>query len=147
MEDKNSYDSDGVELVLQLIREQFGDDFKAYFNGQPTELPKSVLPCVMATETNGTVDEDATGLDRITETILIIVALNDKDDLSSDPEVTLTDFKLRKIVKGQYPAGHPNQYEYVRKSIMYALRRFITLNDNVISNDIQTDFDVNQRGS
>lgn len=140
--DSTTYYEDGVARVIELLKDAFGSQFKAYFNGQPEELQQSLLPCIMVSETLGKVESHATGTDLITETILIIIALNKKDDIGAAPDQDLTEFKLRKIVKGQ----HPDTGEYLPETIMYALRKHITMNDSVLKSDIETDFDVNVRG-
>jgi hypothetical protein len=138
----NTYYKDGVARILELLKDTFGDSFKAYYNGQPEEIPESLLPCIMVSETTGKVSSGATGTDNILETVQIIVALNKKDDIGAPPEQDLTEFKLRKFVKGQ----DPTTGEYLPETVMYALRKHITMNDAVLSTSIDTDFDVNVRG-
>lgn len=140
--DSNTYYKDGVARVIELLKNAFGDQFKAYFNGQPEEIPESYLPCIMVSETTGRIASGATGTDNILETIMIIIALNKKDDIGAGPDVDLTEFKLRKLVKGQ----DPTTAEYLPNTVMYALRKHITMNDSVLSTSIETDFDVNVRG-
>lgn len=142
----DTYYKDGVARVIELLRDAFGDQFKAYFNGQPQEIPESMLPCIMVSETSGVIESGATGTDNITETIIIIVALNRKDDIDADPEKDLTEFKLRKLVKGQYPQSHAKSGQYMEQSLMYAIRTYITMMDSVVNSRIETDFDVNIRG-
>lgn len=143
---EDTYYKDGVARVIELLRDAFGDQFKAYFNGQPQEIPESMLPCIMVSETVGVIESGATGTDNITETVIIIVALNRKDDIDADPEKDLTEFKLRKLVKGQYPQGHAKAGQYMEQSLMYAIRTYITMMDSIVSSRIETDFDVNIRG-
>lgn len=144
MQDTPTYYQDGVARVLDVLKDTFGLDgmIKQYFNGQPEEIPESLLPCIMVSETNGAIMADATGTDRIIETVLIIVAMNKKEDLGAPLDVDLTEFKLRKLVKGQ----DPTTKQYLPQTIMYALRKHITLNDAVLNSRISTDFDVNIRG-
>lgn len=139
--ESDTYYKDGVARILELMKDALGDKYK-YFNGQPEEIPESLLPVVMVSETQGTVQSDATGYDKITEVVQIIVALNKKDDLGAPPEQELTEFKLRKLVKGQ----NPTTAEYLPETVMYALRRHITMNNEVLRTLIETDFDVNIRG-
>ena len=143
---EDTYYKDGVARVIELLRDAFGDQFKAYFNGQPQEIPESLLPCITVSETVGVIESGATGTDNITETVIIIVALNRKDDIDADPEKDLTEFKLRKLVKGQYPQGHAKAGQYMEQSLMYAIRTYITMMDSIVSSRIETDFDVNIRG-
>lgn len=141
MQETQTYYKDGVARVLELLKDALGDGY-SYFNGQPEELSELYLPCVMVSETLGKVESHATGTDLITETILIIIGLNKKDDIGADPTADLTEFKLRKLVKGQ----HPDTGEYLPKTVMYALRKHITMDDSILRSDISTDFDANVRG-
>ena len=137
------YYKDGVTRILDLMKETFGDYFKAYFNGEPEMLPESVLPCLIVTETTGAIESGATGTDNITETVTIIAVENKKDDVGSDVADNLTEYRLRKIVKGQYPEGHEKAGQYINPSIMYAIRTYITMSDSVLESRIETKFDVN----
>jgi len=142
--DAPNYYKDGVARVLELLKNTFGDDpIKGYFNGQPNDIPESMLPAIMVSETAGRIDSGATGTDRITETILIVIAMNKKDDLGAPADIDLTEFKLRKLVKGQDPIT----MEYLPQTVMYAIRKHITMDDAVLNSSISTDFDVQIRGS
>lgn len=146
--DDSKYFKDGVARVLELMKDTFGDDFRAYFSGQPAEIPESSLPCIMVSEAEGTVETGATGTDIITESILIVVAFNKKDDIGANGEVLddLTETKLRRIIKGQKPSASGSFPEYLEKTVMYALRKHITLGQTVVGNAISTDFSINLRG-
>lgn len=145
--DDTKYFKDGVARVLELMKDTFGDMFVTYFSGQPAEIPESALPCIMVSEAEGTVVTGATGTDVIQENILIVLALNKKDDIGANGEVAddLTETRLRRLVKGQKPGpgGFP---EYIEQTVMYALRKHITLGDTVVGNSISTDFSINLRG-
>lgn len=139
--DTSTYYKDGVARVMELMKDALGDNY-TYFNGQPEEVAESLLPIVMISESEGIVESDATGYDKITEVINIIIAFNKKDDMGAPPEQELTEFKLRKLVKGQ----DPTTGEYLPQTVMYALRKHITMNNAVLSTQVETNFDVNIRG-
>lgn len=141
MAEATTYYKDGVARVLELIKDALGDKYN-YYNGQPEEIAESLLPVVMVSETQGAVVSDATGYDKITEIVNIIIAFNKKDDMGAPPDQELTEFKLRKLVKGQ----DPTTGEYLPETVMYALRKHISMNNAVLSTQIETDFDVNVRG-
>lgn len=146
MDDKKNYYKDGVARVLSLLKDTFGDYFKQYYDDEPSEIAQSDLPCVMVREATGIIQSGATGTDDIQEEVVIIIAMNSKDDLGGPEDEDLTGSKLRRVVKGQYPTGHAQAKEYQEKTVMYALRKNFTLDDAVIQNEIQTDFDIAQRG-
>lgn len=146
MQETDTYYKDGVARILELLKDTFGDQFRAYYNGNPEEIPASMLPCVIVSETTGVIESGATGTDDILETVIISLVMNKEDDMGSDPEKDLTEFKLRKLVKGQYPQGHAKAGQYIENTVMYAIRRYITMQDSVLNSRIETDFDVNVRG-
>lgn len=146
MDDAKNYYSDGVARVLKLLKDTFGDTFKEYYDDEPIDIPESRLPCIMVKETTGGVRSGAAGTDDIGEEIVIIVAMNTKDDLGASTDSDLTGSKLRRIVKGQYPPGHAREKEYQDETVMAVIRKNFTLEDAIIDNFVRTDFDLNQRG-
>lgn len=147
MEDGLNYYEDGVARILKLMRDRFGDYFKTYYDDDIGDIPEANLPCLMVRETGGTIAPSATGTDQIVEQVVIIVSMNSKDDLGARTNQDLTGAKLRRIVKGQYPEGHANAGQYHQQSIMHVLSTHYTLSDGIISREIQTEFDVAQRGA
>lgn len=141
--DSGKYYKDGAARVLDLLKDTFGNYFKAYFDGEaiPTE---SLLPCVMVTVTKSSVASDATGTDRIQETIVVMIVENRKEDIGAPANANLTEFRLRKKVMGQ----DPTTQQYIPESIMYALRKHYTLNNGfVVDNNVDIDFSPNIRGT
>ncbi len=140
----DTYLKDGAARILELMKATFGDYFKAYFDGEPANIPEFYLPCIIIGETEGEISSGATGTDDIIETVTITLVLNKKDDLGASIDSDLTGFKLRKLVKGQNPStSYP--HEYIPQSVMYALRTQITLDDTVLSSTIRTVFGPNAR--
>ncbi|HMT18553.1 MAG TPA: hypothetical protein PKD15_00795 [Candidatus Saccharibacteria bacterium] len=146
MEDAINYYPDGVARVLRLLKETFGEDF-TYYDDDIGDVPEKSLPCIMVREGTGSINANASGTDLLREQIVITVSYNTKDDLRADQSQDLTGAKLRRIVKGQYPDGHARAGYYMDKTIMAVLRKHYTLDDAVIENTIETDFDVAQRGA
>lgn len=142
--DGPTYFADGCARILELLKDTFGTSgpIRTYYNGELEEIPESSLPCIMVSEGLGLIEDGATGQDDITETVRIIIAMNKKDDIGAAPTDDLVEFKLRKLVKGQ----DPTTKEYLPQTIMYALRKHITLNDASVGMSVQTDFGPNIRG-
>ncbi len=138
---ENKYYSDGVDRVLTLLKDTFGDQF-SYFNGELLNVSENYMPCMMVTETASLIDTDATGLDILTETIIIIVVLNKKDDLGGSDDIELTDYRLRKLVQGQ----DPTTKEYLTDSVLGALRTHFTMSNDTLYQNMQVDFTPNLRG-
>jgi hypothetical protein len=138
-----TYYKDGAARVLQLLKDTFGEYFKAYFDGEAVPR-ESYLPCVMVATTRSSVAAGATGTDEITEEILIMVVMDRKNDIGAPSDQDLTEYKLRKIVMGQ----DLTTQQFVPETVMYALRTFFTLNDAyLLDQSITIDFTPNARGT
>jgi hypothetical protein len=128
-------------LILDKLRDAFGDYFHGYFDDELSSIPDTALPCVMVKELDGSVEAGPTGTDSIIEKIQIIIAFNTRDDLGANASRQLTGAKLRDLVKGQTADGH-----YKDKTIMTILRKNYSMNDTIVSQSVEFDFDVAQRG-
>lgn len=139
---EKDYYQDGLARVLDLMKDTFGFDgpIKGYFNGEPEDIPISLLPAIIVTETDGTIETDATQTDLITENILIIVAMNRMDDIGGSKDTDLTDFKIRKLVKGQ----DPDTRQYLPQTVMYAIRKHITMGNEILYSAVRTRFNVTE---
>jgi hypothetical protein len=147
MDETGNYYKDGPARVLEILRDTFGDQFKGYFEGSMDEIPLSYLPCIMVTTSEGTVENSATGTDLITETINIIIVINENDYLGAKGETDVADFHLRHLVLGQDVSGSQDMlHEYNDKSVMHALRTNFTLNNGAVNNSIAFNFYPAQRG-
>lgn len=142
MDNKVDFYKDGVARVLEVLKNTFGDYFKEYFESAMDEIPETMLPCVMATSTTAQVKSGATGTDNITETLTLIVVLNEKDYLGAESATNVADWTLRHLVYGQDPTSR----EYMAHSFMCALRKHFTLGDGVVDNQIRINFYPGQRG-
>lgn len=124
---------DCVVLIRNKLRESLGDKFKAYWDGNPDPIPKSWLPAIAVTETKMAFDFGATGTDDNTHNILVRVMYNKRDDYGAnlnDPNVDLTERKLRLLVMGRDPVTR----QYKPDTLMGVLRPNITLGNYVIGN-------------
>lgn len=135
------YFPDGATRILRLLKETFGDHFKAYFNGD-AEPGENDLPCIMVSSQSAAIESGATGTDDIQESVMIIVSYNRKDDLGAGEDDQLTEDKVRKDVMGQ----NPTDGSWQTGTVMYALRKHYTLNEGlVIDNKVTIDFAPNRR--
>lgn len=136
------YYDDNSTRVLNLMRDTFGEQYKAYFDGE-AEPSEGYLPCMMVSNLRAQVDFSATGTDDLTEEIQIILCRNLKDDIGASPDKNLTEYILRKQVIGQDPVTK----QYMPGTVMYALRTFITLTDSTVQTKVAIDFVPNYRGN
>lgn len=141
--DTQTYLKDATDRVLEVLKDTFGDYFKAYINGIMPEVPESLCPLVMATSSDGEIEADATGTDLITEKIVIILVVNQKDFIGAGSDATaMADVEIRRKVYAQDPTSR----QYLPHTVMYALRRNFTLNDGAVDNRVSFDFTPVQRG-
>ena len=139
------YYKDGTELVLEFMRDQYKDQFHAFFEGDPGDIPETLLPCVVVSKVRGTSNPGPTGTQDVTEEILIQVVLNKKDDFGSAksyPNADMTNKRLRVLAEGR----DESTAAYLPNSICGVLSKNITLGENVLQMTIATDYLVARRG-
>lgn len=143
MDPDNQYYEDGVQRVLRLMKDTFGDYFKAYFNGELLNVTEEFLPCIMVTTSTAQVVSGPTTADDIVETVIVIIVENKKDDIGADAETDLTDFRVRKLIMGQDPATA----QYLPNTVLYAIRKHLTMGNDTLQSDTTVDFTPNTRGA
>lgn len=130
---QDNFYPDVVVRLRDLLRSSLGSQFKAYHDGNPDPLGISMLPCICIVETKMDFDVSATGTDDNTHNILIRVCYNKRDDYGAslvDPQVDLTERKLRLVVMGRDPVTR----QYLPNTLMGTLRPNFTLGNYVIGN-------------
>lgn len=109
--------------LLKLMKDTFGDHFKAYYDGDPDQIPTFNLPCIIVDQTNDETERGTWGEDDITETVMIKAIYNKADDYSNNVDpLNLTSRKLRRIVG----ARDKQTGDYRPDTIKSALRTFGT---------------------
>ena len=139
------YYKDGTELILEYVRAAFGKQFHAYFEGDPGDIPQSLLPCVVVSKSRGTSNPGPTGTQDITEEILIQLIVNKKDDFGAAqqyPNTDLTNRRLRILAEGR----DEQTAAYLPNSVCGILSKNITLGENVLQMTIATDYVLAKRG-
>lgn len=134
------YDSP-FDRIMKLMKDTFGSNFNAYYEGDPIDIPKANLPCIVMETQAGRTQLDATSTDRVQSQINIRVIFNKADDFGASDTQDLTEKKLRTIVEGCDPATG----QYLPNSIVGALRNKFTLSSSVIENDIDWQYDLQPR--
>lgn len=136
------YAKDPVDHVLAVLKDALGERFN-YVNGMmDAEIPESLLPTVMATISDGTINSGASGQDDIEEKLTVTIAVNVKDYIGGDDSAADADVALRRMFMGI----DPTTGQYLPESVMYALRKNFTLEGGVVENSLSFDFEPVQRG-
>lgn len=140
--DESKYYQGGPERIIELLKAEFGNYFKAYMNGLADDIPESLLPCVMVSLDAGDVTAGSTAHDVIDEAIVIVIAINKKDHIGSSGLTNEADLHLRRLVLGIDPSTR----QWHQNSIMGVLRTNFTLNEGAVNNDMTYEFAPSQRG-
>jgi hypothetical protein len=133
---------DAVNRILAKLRETYGDFIRAYYDGDPIQIPKANLPCVIVEVVEGRTRLAATGQDSLESAITITIAFNKLDDYGADDDKDLTDEKLRRMVEGR----DPETGSFLPNSILGVLRSNITLGQTTISNEVDWTYALQPRG-
>jgi hypothetical protein len=134
---------DGTELIIALLRKNF-PEFRAVFEGDPYEIGQSLLPCLIVSKQSGTSKPGATGIQDVSETILIQIVVNKKDDfgaVDANPNADLTNRRLRIKAEGR----DQNTGMYLENSICGVLTKNITLGNTVSRMELATDYSLTLR--
>jgi hypothetical protein len=140
MDSAERYD-DIVTRLKTLMKDTFGDYFNNYYEGDPIQIPKSNLPCVIIEKLRGDVKISATGTDDFGSQLNIRLVLDKADDFGIDDSVDTTERKLRLLVEGRDPVTG----NYLPNTVLGALRTKITLGGNALSNQSDISYDLQPR--
>lgn len=132
--------TDICERVLKTLQNSFGAAFKEYYDGDPVSIPEQNLPCIIV-ELNSSKDvQTATGMDDLTHTITIKIALNKKDDYGKSAREVTTSKKLRAYAQAQ---ADPSGFD--PKSVLGILRTDYTLSGRIIDQTVEVRYGTVER--
>lgn len=140
------YYRDSTELIKELLQSTYGKDFHAYIEGDPLDIPESLLPCIVISLQHSTSNPGPTGTQEINQDILIQVILDKKQDFGaakSYPLVDMTNRRLRLLVEGRDPVNA----QYQAKTICGILAKNITVGAGVLQLKMQTSYPLAERAN
>lgn len=111
------------EVIINLFKTAFGDQFKLYRVGDPIVPPASALPAVFVTENLVEFNQDATGYDKIVHHLVIQIVFNKKDEMGRPVDGNTLDTIIDNIIYGRDESTN----EYLANTIMGVLRTNYTL--------------------
>lgn len=141
MDEYTEVHDDVVSRVKTLMKTTFGDYFKNYYEGDPIEIPKANLPCMIIEKVTGNIDVDATGTDSFGTQLNIRLLLDKADDYGVSDDVDMTELKLRRLVE----ARHVTTGEFLPKTVLGVMRTNITMGSSVLSNQTDIGYDLQPR--
>ena len=113
-----------IDKLISFLREEFGTQFKAYYNGDPDVIPDFNLPCVSVVKNSDHIANGTTGLQRVTEELVVKMIYNKVDDwTATTDEVDLTEKKIRDVVE----ARDPDTGNYLPQTLKHALMNRFTV--------------------
>lgn len=113
-----------IAKLLGFLREEFGSQFKAYYDGDPDLIPDFNMPCIVVVKNGDQSSNGPTGLQRVTEQLVVKVIYNKADDWTAKTdEVNLTEKKIRDIVESR----DPETGAYLKTTLKHALLNRFTV--------------------
>lgn len=135
--------------VLEQLRDELGDMFQVYYDGDPIFLGKSHLPCVIIELEQSVPQPAPTGHDKWKHTILIKVCVNKMDDAGmgdlGGTQNRIIDVPTKQRLQEYIFARAASTGEYLPKSIMSVLRRNFTMDGTISQNDVSIRYGISQR--
>lgn len=147
MENDATYYKDPPQLILNLMKDTFGNRFNHYYLGGPTvNFADAAYPVciVQSIQSSNTIKGAPTGTDSIGELIHIHFLEQSKDNANSSDEVDTTMRTLYQKIQGRDPA---NGF-YLAGTALFALRSNLTLKSGdtgfqtTIDHDINVDYNI-----
>lgn len=127
--------------LFDMMSDKFQGTFKMFYLGAPSFMPiEDLLPCMIIYKTASNVTVDATGLDAMTETIMISLIYSEKPDFNS-PESQYQNTTLRKM-HNLVEARDPTTLQWKVGTIMEAIRTNFTLDDSTLGNKPAINYNV-----
>jgi hypothetical protein len=120
---------DTVTHIDELLQQTFGDYFKVYYKGLPSQTPpEAAYPCVIVYKQTASYSAGASQSDDMTEAIMIHLMSNRMDSMGSDNTIDTVMRELEEKVEGREPATA----EFKQGTLMHALRYNLTLDASII---------------
>lgn len=137
----NQIYKDAFTRIYELMRQTFDGVFKEFYEGDPIDIPKASLPCMIIETQAGRTNLDATSTDRFQTQINIRLVFSKSDDFGASGDRDLTERKLRLLVEGRDRSTN----QFLPNSVLGALRTNFTLRSNLIENDIDWEYNIQPR--
>ncbi|MFM9793302.1 hypothetical protein [Streptomyces turgidiscabies] len=136
---------DNVRRILNLMKTTFGSTMKMYYDGDPDEFPPEFdLPALIVSQVSDSTVAGSFGQDDVTDTIVIKILLNKKDDWSAgaNPD-NMTERKLREYVG----ARNPETGRFEERTVKGALRTFGTQGIVAIGRETTVEYGITPRAN
>jgi hypothetical protein len=122
---RSSLDKTLIDRVIDLLKsQQQFNFFKKFYYGDPYQIPTSYMPCVAVELLRTQIEAGATGMDRVTQTVLIKLIYDKSADYNSNDTSEVTGVRtMETLAQGIDPASS----EYEGHTVASILRKNFTL--------------------
>lgn len=129
-----------IDTILNIIKtSERGNYFKAFYYGDPVDFPASVMPCIAVELQKTQIASGPTGMDKVTQTVIIKVIYNKFDDLNMEEDEEVTGQRwLEEVVQGI----NPSTALYDDTTILGMVRTNLTLNNYAVGQDIDINYGI-----
>lgn len=134
---------DTVTRVKNALRDEFGSQFKTYYDGDPEAIPLFNLPALIVDQTGDDTQEGAMGEDDIVDHITVKVVMNKRDDFKNDraEEVNTTARKIRDLVGKR----DPETGDYDKHTIKSVIRSVTFEGVEAVANSMKVEYGIQPR--
>jgi len=139
-----NYDLTLVDRIINLIRNtELGGRMREFYYGDPIDIPTDSVPCFIAELQNTNIIQGPTGMDFVTQEVLLKIVINIKSyyDIQGDNEMA-GQRALEEMAQGLNPATS----QYDATSIVGIIRQNFTLVNFATNQTMQIKYGVMPRG-
>ncbi len=133
---KSEFKLTATDTIINLLKDNLGQKYHAYFFGDPIAIPQSMLPAIAVVEDNTEYALGATQFDDITHTMTIQVMYNKKDDFGKPAGEVGVARQIQEDVQGRDAVTG----EFLQTSIIGILRKNLTEGDLYIESIPKVNF-------
>jgi hypothetical protein len=124
-------------VVRDYLKNAFGSRFRAYYLGDPIQIPEIALPCMIIEPVEETPQLLATGLDDVSHTLRIRILVNKKQDYQrAVNNQILWSERLQEMVS----ARDADTNAFLENTVLGVLRKFLTLGGRFWQSEVGVQF-------
>lgn len=134
-----NYSETTIDKIRRFLKEwDTASDFKFIFYGDPDDgIPTDSMPCMAVALEQTDIEQEATGMDQVKETIMVKVILSKKDYIDDfDDETVGWQKKLELLVQG----ADPVLGQYDETTLIGILRKQLTLGGYNVQNKLSAKY-------
>ena len=138
-DDQSLYAADTTTRIIEMLQANLAYTFNTYFEATPTTPPPATdFPICIVQELVSPVVLGPTQADEVHETLQLTFILNRADDIGSANIRTTTMRHLKNVIAGMDPTTNT----YKEGTVLYVLRKFLTLDQWLINNNVTVKYDI-----